>query len=301
MSFVSSRVWAFQETFRSLRKDWGLFTLAVLLSSLALSIPLFVGSILYDLAAPARAIPTHAEITVFLNKKVKPDAMATEFEQIPEVSNITIIPKDDAIKSLNERLGIKDILKVDNPLPDILVLELATDVSGARIETILADLNKNKNVDMTAFDNEWLKKFQTVSHTVILAISTLAVAGSLLVVLVLLMVVRLATHAIEPVMKTLHLFGASPMFAIRPWAWRGAILMGLSSAIALGLASGGISLLKPSIEQIAALYQTTLTLRYPEWDWCVGFVLCFCFLGAFTSSLSAYRIWKRAQRLNSLI
>lgn len=301
MSFISSRTWALREMFRSLKRDWGLFTLAVLLSSFALSIPIFVGSILYDLAAPARAIPTNPEITIFLNKKINPETLSENMRKLPEVITATIIPKEDAVKSLNERLGIKDLSKVDNPLPDILVLTLSNNVSESRIQTILTDLDKTKSVDMVAFDHEWLKKFHTVSRAIIISVGTMGVAGSLLVIFVLLMVVRLATHAIDPVMKTLYLFGASPMFAIRPWAWRGALLMGLSSAIALALAALAISFLKPSIEQIAALYQSSFTLHFPETYWCLGFVLCFCALGAVTSSISAYRIWKRAQRLNSLI
>ncbi|MBS5291144.1 MAG: permease-like cell division protein FtsX [Sutterella wadsworthensis] len=301
MSFISSRIWACREMFRSLKRDWELFTLAILLSSFALSIPIFVGSILYDLAAPARAIPTNAEITIFLNKKVKPETLAESMLKLPDVITTTIIPKEEAVKSLNQRLGIQDLSKVDNPLPDILVLTLSNNVSESRIKTILDDLDKNKNVDMVAFDHEWLRKFHTVSHAIVIAVGTMGVAGSLLVIFVLLMVVRLATHAIDPVMKTLYLFGASPMFAIRPWAWRGALLMGLSSAIALCLATLAISFLKPSIEQIATLYQSSLTLHFPETYWSLGFVLCFCALGAVTSSISAYRVWKRAQRLNSLI
>ena len=301
MSFISSRVWALQEICRSLKKDWGVVTLSILLMSLALSIPLFVGNLLYDLAPPARALPTTAEITVFLEKQAKPEVLSEQLAQYPEVDSVTFIPKDEALSSLNARLGIKDLLKVENPLPNILVLHLQQNISAERIERFIGELNKNKNIDMTAFDNEWLKKFKLLAKTTIVTVSCLAVTVSALVVLVLILVVRLATHSIEPVMTTLFFFGASPWFAIRPWAWRGALVLGLSSALALGLASLGLSILQPSILAVGEIYQSSLTLHFPEPEWCAGFIVAFAALGALTTSLSALRIWKRVQRANSLM
>ncbi len=301
MSFFSSRLWALKEVARSLKKDWALATLSTCLTALALSIPLFVGNLLYDLAAPVRTLPTNAEITVFLEKQAKPEAVAEQLEQFPEVDTVTQIPRDEALSSLYERLGIKDLLKVDNPLPDILVLHMRRDVSSADIDSFLAGLDKNKSIDMTAFDNEWLKKFELIKKATLLTVSCLAAAGSLLVIVVLLIVVRLSTHAIEPVMTTLYFFGASPWFAIRPWALRGALLMGVSGALALGISFAGLTVLRPSLLAVANIYQSALTLHFPDWTWCAGFVLIFAVLGAMTASFSALRIWKRIQRIHCLM
>ena len=65
MSYASSRAWALKETFRGFRQNFSLFSLATFLSALALSIPLFISTIFYELAEPIRQIPTSVEITVF--------------------------------------------------------------------------------------------------------------------------------------------------------------------------------------------------------------------------------------------
>ena len=58
MSFLSSRRWALSETFRGLFENKGLFALGTLLSALALSVPLFISTIFYELAEPLRQLPT---------------------------------------------------------------------------------------------------------------------------------------------------------------------------------------------------------------------------------------------------
>ncbi len=301
MSFMSSRLWAWHEMLRSLRKDWGLVSLTALLTALALSLPLFVGQLLYDLGSPMRALPTNPEVTVFLEKNAKTKQVAELLEQFPEVNTVTTIARDEALASLNERLGIKDLLKVDNPLPDILVLHLRSDVPPERMEGFLAELNKNKNVDMTAFDNEWLKKFQLMTRLTLTVVGALGAVGALLVVVVLLLVVRMATHAIEPVMTTLFFFGASPWFAIRPWAWRGAFLMGVASLLALVLNAAGISLLRAPLQALAESYQSSLLLHMPDLQWSAAFIFGAATLGAAATSLAAWRIWYRVQRQNSLM
>lgn len=295
MSFFSERQWALKEAFLSLKKDKAIFALSVLMCSLALSVPLFIGGILYDLSAPFTSLPTHVEMTLFLNNRANIDLLVTDMEALDEVDHVQVIPKAEAFETLNKKLGIKDLVKFDNPLPDILVLSLKADVSPERIESLSEELNKNKSIDMTAYENEWRNKLESLTRATLIGVSALGVVVSALVILILSTVVRLTTHSIKPLMKTLFVFGATPSFSIRPWAWRGAMLLGTSSGLALGLCCLGILLLRPSISEIAQLYQTDLVLNYPSPVFGIIFVLILSGIGALTAALSAFNVWRTVQ------
>ena len=63
--FITSRRWAFEEMFRGLKRNAGANAFAVLLSALALTIPLWIALVFYGLSEPLRSLPTSVELTVF--------------------------------------------------------------------------------------------------------------------------------------------------------------------------------------------------------------------------------------------
>ena len=126
MSYASSRAWALKETFRGFRQNFSLFSLATFLSALALSIPLFISTIFYELAEPIRQIPTSVEITVFTKSGTDMEKLSKAVAEIETIERVSLVPKDEAIRSLNEHLGLKDKAVKHNPLPDILIATVSS-------------------------------------------------------------------------------------------------------------------------------------------------------------------------------
>ena len=129
MSYASSRAWALKETFRGFRQNFSLFSLATFLSALALSIPLFISTIFYELAEPIRQIPTSVEITVFTKSGTDMEKLSKAVAEIETIERVSLVPKDEAIRSLNEHLGLKDKAVKHNPLPDILIATVSSSTS----------------------------------------------------------------------------------------------------------------------------------------------------------------------------
>ena len=147
MSFASSRVWALQQVFRGIKNAKGVFFLALMLASLSLTIPVFVASVLYSLSEPIRAIPVAPEITVFTYQdlnKAQMDNLRERIGRHEHVMKITTIPKDEAFKSLNENLGIKQTSqdKAANPLPDLIIVTLDAQMPAADIERTAKNIEK---------------------------------------------------------------------------------------------------------------------------------------------------------------
>ena len=295
MSFLSSRRWALTETFRGLFENKGLFALGTLLSALALSVPLFISTIFYELAEPLRQLPTSVEISIFTKDKTDTSALTKRLLSVATVENVRLIGREEAMKSLNDQLGIKNRTIEHNPLPDILIVTLEQSASRQEADKAAEAIEKLPGVDMIAYEASWRDKLQAVSLAGQTTVICLGVVVLALVILVLAAAIRMTTLSAMPQMRALYLFGASPSFAMRPWAWRGFLLMTAASLGAIGITQAGLMMLSQSIENINRLYGIHLELTLPETSWCIGFVIICSLVGYIVSVLAAQDSWRKAQ------
>ncbi len=303
MSFTSSRAWALQQVFRGIRNAKGLFFLALMLASLSLTIPVFVASVLYSLSEPIRAIPVAPEITVFTYQNLNKAQMDNLRERIgrhEHVMKITTIPKDEAFKSLNENLGIKQTNqdKASNPLPDLLIVTLDAKMPAADIEKTAKNIEKLKGVSLVAYDSTWLTKLDAISHAIsklgwIFVIITLS-----LIICVIAASVRLAADTQKTELNMLYLFGATPSFSIRPYAWRGFLTMGLAAVIAIALSSFATGYLNEALLAVGEQYGTTIAISSLPMEFNVGFVAFCALLGSLIASIITQRAIAKIERFN---
>ena len=122
--FITSRRWAFEEMFRGLKRNAGANAFAVLLSALALTIPLWIALVFYGLSEPLRSLPTSVELTVFTKEGADAVKVANAVRAAPLVTSAQVIGKDEALKALNAQLGLPSQTAGGNPLPDIIVAVL---------------------------------------------------------------------------------------------------------------------------------------------------------------------------------
>ena len=133
MSFITSRRWAFEEMFRGLKRNAGANAFAVLLSALALTIPLWIALVFYGLSEPLRSLPTSVELTVFTKEGADAVKVANAVRAAPLVTSAQVIGKDEALKALNAQLGLPSQTAGGNPLPDIIVAVLDDRASADEI------------------------------------------------------------------------------------------------------------------------------------------------------------------------
>ena len=302
MSFTSSRVWALQQVFRGIKNAKGVFFLALMLASLSLTIPVFVASVLYSLSEPIRAIPVAPEITVFTYQnlsKAKLDNLRERIGRHEHVMKITTIPKDEAFKSLNENLGIKQNQdNASNPLPDLIIVTLDTHMPAADIERTAKNIEKLKGVSLVAYDSTWLTKLDAISHA-ITNLGWIFVAITLsLIVCVIAASVRLAADTQKTELNMLYLFGATPSFSIRPYAWRGFLTMGLAAVIAIGLSSFATGFLNEALLTVGEQYGTSIAITPLPWEFNAGFIAFCALLGSLIASIITQRAIAKIERFD---
>lgn len=304
MSFSSARFWALQQVFRGIKNAKGVFFLALMLASLSLTIPVFVASVLYSLSEPIRAIPVAPEITVFTYyqdlSKAQMDNLRERIGRHEHVTKITMIPKEEAFKSLNENLGIKqyDPDRSSNPLPDLFIVTLDSNMPAADIERTAKNIEKLKGVSLVAYDSTWLTKLDAISHAInnlgwIFVIITLS-----LIVCVITASVRLAADTQKTELNMLYLFGATLSFCIRPYAWRGFITMGLASIFAIALSSFATGYLNTALLAVGEQYGTRIAISPLPWEFNIGFVVFCALLGGLIASIITQRAIAKIERFD---
>ena len=165
MSFMTPRRWAFSEMLRGLKRDGSRSLLSLLLAALALSIPLFIALVFYGLSEPLRSLPMSVELTVFAKDKAPMDKLESDVKAMPWVASTQIIPRDEALKGLNEKLGLPQRTG-SNPLPDILIVTLSSDATSAEIEDVAKRIEALSSVDFVPYEASWHEKLQSVSRAV---------------------------------------------------------------------------------------------------------------------------------------
>lgn len=295
MSFMSAQRWALQETFRGFGRNPGLFAFGTVLAALALSIPLFIATVFYGLSEPLRTLPTAVEMTVFTTVDADAKKLENDIKPMRHVVHTEVIPKAQAFSDLNRSLGLEEKKNARNPLPDIIIVTLDEDATAEDIAQTAKAVQALKGVDFVPYEASWHEKLRAITQAAWVGVGCLGAVVLALVVLVLAASVRMTTFSAQTEMRALYLFGASPAFAIRPFAWRGMILMGAASLIALGLAQAGIAVFGRAVQDAAALYSASVPLALPPAKWCAAFVGGCVLAGAVVASLAAADCWRRVR------
>lgn len=296
MSYISNCRWAMQETCRAIRREPGRFFFSTVLTGLALAVPLFIAVVFYGLSEPLRNIPLAVEIPVFTDGRVPAETLAKSISSVPGVAGTMIIPKEKAFAELNTSLGIKPKSKnARNPLPDIIIVTMASNVDSDTVREVAEVIEEMKGVDLVSVETSWHDRLGTISRAVNTGLAIIGVAVLALVVLAIMGTLRSTGRNADEEMRTLHLFGASPVFAVRPTAWRGALMMFASSLTALGLTSLGLFTLSSVLAEVGALYHTEITLSMPTLRDCAVFIIFCTVAGGIVASFAALDAWRRVR------
>lgn len=298
MSALTSRIWAFKQTLHAIVHQKGLFLMALALASLAMTIPFFLTSLTLSLSGQVFDVPTQTEITIFADRSAGSKsvrAIADEVAKNTIISSVRIMDKKDALALVNNSLGLKTEKSAANPLPDIIIATVATNVSSQELAQTVESFRKIKSVDAVAYDDQWANYLGALNSAMTVTLVILGSAVGLLVILVIFASVRLTTGAQKDEIRALYLFGATPAFIKRPYLWRGALTLFLAALISLGLTQIGLNLLQKPVADFLSLYDVTVALKMPEYDWNILYVVTCGLIGWCVSSFAASDAITRAQ------
>jgi cell division transport system permease protein len=194
------------------------------------------------------------------------DALKERLMQRPGVIAVRLQPKDVALAQLAKQAGF-GALPAElgaNPLPDVLIAQLAPAVAPASLEALAAEVRSWPLVDAVRSDLDWYRKVRSVAR--LLAVATALFGGitMLLVALVLVGTVRLHAAARADEIAVLTLSGATPRFIARPYAYSAALTLLAAAAVASALLYAAHAVLRRPVAELAREYGSQFALGVPD-------------------------------------
>lgn len=233
-------------------------TAAVMGISLALPVGLLIG--LENLRTLGSHMDTTPRISVYLDIEL-PDAqaaaLAAELRQRPEVAAVQHITRAEALESFSARSELGSALELlgDNPLPGVLVLDLATTHRAPEHAAALADdLRALPQSDLVRYDREWVERLHALlrlGRQLVWLVLGLLSAG---VVLIMTHSIRTAILSRREEIEISKLVGATDTFIRRPFLYWG-LLQGLAGGVvAVVLVLTGHLALADPVASLAGVY-----------------------------------------------
>lgn len=232
------------ESWASLRRNTMLQVAAVSTACIALVLLGAVGMALYKLDALAHSLPSQFQLEVFLKVSAPREAslaIKKELEQMPEVAQVELVPKEQGWKQLQQSLK-EDVNLADlpNPLPDKLIVSAK---EPERLPMIAERVRQDPRVDEVLDHRKTLQDVLSVARLV--RFVGIGVSGLLLFSALVLIynAVRLTIYSRQREVRVMALVGATLLTIRAPFVMEGAIQGGLGGLLAGGFVLAGAGML----------------------------------------------------------
>ena len=207
-----------------------------------------------------------ASISMFLKIDTTDDQISrltARLNNMPEISDIQLITRDDALVEFQQFSGFGKALDVlqENPLPPVLIVTPTLEHSSPeKAENLLKSLNKESHTDFAQLDLEWIRRFHAITEIAIRAVIVLASVLSMAVLLIIGNTIRLEIQNRHDEIEITKLIGATNAFIRRPFLYSGFWYGLLGGVIAWLLVTISLWLLAGPIEKLTGLYQSEFRL-----------------------------------------
>ena len=239
-------------------------TIAVIAIALALPAGLFV--LTRNLTALSEGWGQTAAVSLFLKLDTgaeQASALAAELKTRPDLDEVRLIRPEEALAELGEYGGFSEAIAQleDNPLPAVLALQPASDISSPEaLEALRAELAALPPADFARLDTQWVRRFQAIVHLTERGVMLFGGALALAVLLVVGNTIRLEIENRRSEIEIMELVGATPAFIRRPFLYVGCwygLLGGIGAWLFVSLA---LLLVQGPVSRLAVLYHTQLHL-----------------------------------------
>jgi len=259
----------FQTFFFSLGQLWAhpfaaLMTLAVLGITLALPTGLYI--LIENAQRASGAIEGTAQISVFLKKNIS-DASAKRFakelETNTKIERTEFISPDMALAEFKKYSGFGDAINAlkTNPLPAVIIVTPKQSASSPEaLAELLADIRKDKQVDLAQLDLEWVKRLSAFLNIAQRGVWILALLLGMGVILTIGNTIRLLVTTRRAEIEITKLVGGTNAFIRRPFLYSGLIQGFLGACCAWLLVQGSLLVLAEPVSELTRLYHSDLEI-----------------------------------------
>jgi len=244
-----------------------LLTLAVI--AVALALPALSLALLDNVQRLGAGLAQTGDVNLFLRRELG-ERVALDLRQEllkdPAVAAIVVKSPDDALREFEAMADFSDAISAidTNPLPYVLAIELRARASTAEFTAPLIErLRALEQTDMVQFDQEWLARLKALIALTERGVYVIGVLLGLAVLLVIGNTIRLEIMTRRDEIIIMKLVGADDGFVRRPFVYSGiwfGLFGALGAALLLWLA---LSLLGPTVTQLAEAYGSNFRLHRP--------------------------------------
>lgn len=241
-----------------------LMTMAVI--GIALALPTGLYLFLENIQLIGQDWGGNAQISLFLKKEVdegQAHLLADQIYQRANIQSVQVITPAEALEEYRNLSGFGEVLTAlkENPLPSILVLQLATPETHTQTtEHLLNELRQLKEVEIAQFDMRWLERLSAIVALIRRAVWLLASLLSLAVLLVIGNTIRLAIYNRRDEIEVNKLVGATDAFIRRPFLYTGFWYGFMGGWVAWFIVNFSFWLLQNPVKQLTALYYSQFKL-----------------------------------------
>lgn len=241
--------------------------LAIVLTALALGLPLFVALMAYGVDGAASRARLAPEAVVFIargtgSEEIK--AVQGRAQQLPGVVAVEWMSRDAAWSALGARSALGNAGGRSNPLPDVLIVRTAFGTPMPVLEQLAAQLAKLPRADAVQADWDWYRRLDAWRNLARPIVYFFALTATVTVLLVLIGAVRLMAAAQPAELRLLRALGAAPGTLRRPFALVGALILTAGSALGLAAATAGWWWVRPHALSLAQTYGLPWNATLPE-------------------------------------
>ena len=197
--------------------------------------------------------------SVFLDSPIEAREQTETAERIHRLEGIEavrLITPDEALAEYRDSSGMDAALTLleDNPLPAVVVAELAAGGRSADIDRLVTRIRELPSVDSLRLDREWLQRLDAIIELGNRATALVALLLGLTVVLVLFNTIRLDIENNRREIEITKLIGGTDGFIRRPFLYTG-LWYGLAGGLmASAILAGVVMFLAAPVERLATLY-----------------------------------------------
>ena len=208
------------------------------------------------------------QISLFLKDSVSDDSgakLASKINQYPNVQQVKVITKDQALAEFREYSGFGEALDAleDNPLPTVLqVLPDSSLTDTELLDELVASLSELSEVDFAQLDMQWVKRLQSIMELAERGVVLLSIILGGAVLFITGNTIRLELHNRREEVIIAKLVGATNSFIQRPFLYTG-FWLGLGSGVAAWLiVTIMMFALQQPIERLSNLYDGVFDVLY---------------------------------------
>ena len=241
-------------------------TMTWLVLAIALSLPMTLYLALENIKQLSHSWDQSSQISLYLKASTLPrfaQELSDNLEDWPELSNVTYIDPDTALKQFSKSTGLSDVVEGldDNPLPaviSILPKLSSTDMDG--LTQLQQKLSKLAHVESVQLDLLWVQRLYQFMELGQRLVWALALLLGLAVLLIIGNTIRLSIESRRDEIRVVKLVGGTDAFVRRPFLYTG-VWFGLGGGIiAWMLISAGLFWLSGPVEELVGLYGSDFQL-----------------------------------------